>query len=197
MWRDLSFIRENKSLCFRLEISKMISGVGKTKWDCPSTAHAHHIFENMTCLPGPTLIQGLWGIICSKRATIEVEISIKENSYEGEAEAELRGWSPAEFNCWVFSFYLYLYTRQLFLLLWLINFLWKRPFLYLLTSTIFAWFMWGVFFFFFFACPTSFTLKNCLHPYPKPGLAVTLYRPPCPTECTHIEDFHSRSLNPL
>lgn len=149
MWRDLCFIRENKSLCFRLEISKMTSEVGKIKWDCPSTAHAHHISENMTCLPGPTLIQGLWGVTCSRRATIEVEISIKENSYEGEAEAELRGWSPAEFNCWVFSFYLYLYTRQLFLLLWLINFLWKHPFLYLLTSTIFAWFMWGVFFFSF------------------------------------------------
>ena len=195
MWRDLSFIRENRSLCFRLEISKMTSEVGKIKWDCPSTAHAHHIFENMTCLPGPTFIQGLWGIICSKSATIEVEISIKENSDEGEVEAELRGWSRVEFHCWVFSLYLYLYIQQLFLLLWLINFLWKSPFLYLLTSTIFAWFMWGVSFF-FFASPTSFTFKNCLHPHPKPGLAVTLCRPPCPTECTHTQHFHSRSLNP-
>lgn len=59
MWRDLSFISENKSLCFRLEISKMTSEVGKIKRDCPSTAHAHHIFANMTCLPGPTFIQGL------------------------------------------------------------------------------------------------------------------------------------------
>lgn len=147
MWRDLSFIRENKSLCFRLEISKMTSEAGKIKWDCPSTAHAHHIFENMTCLPGPTFIQGLWGVICSKCATIEVEISIKENPDEGEVEAELRGWSRVEFHCWVFSLYLYLYTRQLFLLLRLINFLWKSPFLYLLTSTIFAWFTWGVSFF--------------------------------------------------
>ena len=31
MWRDLSFIRENRSLCFRLEISKMTSEVGKIK----------------------------------------------------------------------------------------------------------------------------------------------------------------------
>ena len=161
MWRDLSFIRENRSLCFRLEISKMTSEVGKIKWDCPSTAHAHHIFENMTCLPGPTFIQGLWGVICSKSATIEVEISIKENSDEGEVEAELRGWSHVEFHCWVFSLYLYLYIQQLFLLLWLINFLWKSPFFYLLTSTIFAWFMWGVSFFFLRAQPLLLSRTAC------------------------------------
>ena len=192
MWRDLSFIRENKSLCFRLEISKMTSEAGKIKWDCPSTAHAHHIFENMTCLPGPTFIQGLWGVICSKRATIKVEISIKENPDEVEVEAELRGWSRVELHCWVFSLYLYLYTRQLFLLLRLINFLWKSPFLYLLTSTIFAWFTWGVSF--FFCEPKLFYFQGLPAPPSETWFGCRCVWASLSTEGTHTQHFHSRSL---
>lgn len=36
-------------------------------------------------------------------------------------------------------------------------------------------------FFFFFACPTALTFKNCLHADLKPGKAVILCRPPGPS----------------
>ena len=197
MWRDLSFIRKNKSLCFRLEISKMTSEVGKIKWDCLSTAHAHHIFENMTCLPGPTLIQGLWGVTCSKRATIEVEISIKEKllwrgSWGRTKRLESCGVQLLSFQFLSLSLYPTALPPTLAYQLPLETSIPLSPNQHHLCMI-----HVGCFLFFFFACPTSFTFKNCLHPHPKPGLAATLYRPPCPTECAHIEDCHSRSLNPL
>ena len=80
----------------------------------PKIAHAHHIFENKACLPWPTLIRGLRGVISSKCTTIKVEFSIKEKYNEWKVEAELRGWNRGEFNNFSGS-YLYLYTRHLFL----------------------------------------------------------------------------------
>lgn len=89
----------------------------------------------MTCLPGPTFIQGLWGVIRSKRATMSSrEISIKKTQTKGSWGRTER-WSCAEFQLQFFSLYLYLYTRQLFLLLWLIQLPWKSLFPYFLTST--------------------------------------------------------------